>query len=84
MAGESWLQRGLAHADLLTVMAVVLILVMFVFPLPPALLDVVLALNITMSFLVLLLTMNLRHPLELSAFPSLLLLLTLFRLGLNV
>ncbi|MGI6083375.1 MAG: flagellar biosynthesis protein FlhA, partial [Limnochordia bacterium] len=46
--------------------------------------DVVLALNITMSFLVLLLTMNLRHPLELSAFPSLLLLLTLFRLGLNV
>ncbi|NLN19617.1 MAG: flagellar biosynthesis protein FlhA [Firmicutes bacterium] len=84
MAGQSWLQRGLEHADLLTVFAVVLILVMFVFPLPPALLDVVLALNITASFLVLLLTMNLRHPLELSAFPSLLLLLTLFRLGLNV
>jgi flagellar biosynthesis protein FlhA len=81
---ESMLGRGLQHADIFTVLVVVLILVMMIFPLPAAILDVFLALNISLALLVLLLTMNVHHPLELSAFPSLLLLLTLFRLALNV
>jgi flagellar biosynthesis protein FlhA len=78
------LPPGLQNADIFAVLAVVLILVMMVFPLPAFVLDILLAANISLSLLVLLLTMNVRRTLELSVFPSLLLLLTLFRLALNV
>ncbi len=53
-------------------------------PLPPALLDVLLAANITISVLVLLTTISVRQPLEFSVFPSMLLATTLARLVLNV
>ncbi len=53
-------------------------------PLPPALLDVLLAANITCSVLLLLVTMSVRSSAELSTFPAVLLFATLFRLGLNV
>jgi flagellar biosynthesis protein FlhA len=53
-------------------------------PIPPALLDVLLAVNITASLLILLVTMNARAAVELSVFPTILLFATLFRLGLNV
>ncbi len=60
------------------------VLVIMLFPLPPLLLDVLLAANISGSILLLLVTLNTRRAIELSVFPSLLLLLTLFRLALNV
>lgn len=72
------------NADIIAVVGVMLILLMMVVPLPPFFLDALLAFSISLSLLVLLLTMNIRHTLEFSAFPSLLLLLTLFRLALNV
>ncbi|MGI6036942.1 MAG: flagellar biosynthesis protein FlhA [Limnochordia bacterium] len=72
------------HSDILVVLGVVLVIVMMVIPLPPVLLDVLLATNISISLLVLLLTMNVTEPLQLSIFPSLLLVTTLFRLALNV
>ena len=53
-------------------------------PVPPQVLDVLLAVNITASLLLLLVTMNARAAVELSVFPTLLLFATLFRLGLNV
>jgi len=53
-------------------------------PIPAALLDILIALNITLSILVLLTTMSIRRPLDFSVFPSLVLIFTLFRLGLNV
>jgi flagellar biosynthesis protein FlhA len=53
-------------------------------PIPPAMLDVLLALNITASLLILLVAMNARAAVELSVFPTILLFATLFRLGLNV
>ena len=53
-------------------------------PLPTFLLDMLLALNLAQAALLLLITLGTRHPLELSVFPSLLLLLTLFRLTLNI
>lgn len=71
-------------ADISVVIAVVLALVMMVIPLPSVILDILLALNITLSLTVLLVTMFTQSPLEFSAFPSVLLLLTLFRLALNV
>lgn len=56
---------------------VVVVLLMMVLPLPPALLDLLLAINISLSLFILLLTMEVSSPLELSVFPSLLLLATL-------
>jgi flagellar biosynthesis protein FlhA len=64
--------------------AVVLIVVMMVVPLPTVVLDLLLALNITAAVLVLLVSMNVRKALDFSVFPTLLLILTLFRLALNV
>ncbi|HEY8341946.1 MAG TPA: FHIPEP family type III secretion protein, partial [Calditerricola sp.] len=57
---------------------------MMVIPLPPGVLDFLIILNISLSLLILLVAMNTREPLEFAIFPSLLLLTTLFRLGLNV
>jgi flagellar biosynthesis protein FlhA len=64
--------------------AVVGVVAMMVIPLPPALLDILLAINIGVSVLLLLSALNVRRALDLGAFPSLLLIATLFRLGLNV
>lgn len=63
---------------------VVGIVLLLVVPLPPALLDVLIVVNITGSLVVLLTSMYVRKPLDFSVFPSLILVLTLFRLGLNV
>ncbi|HZG61076.1 MAG TPA: flagellar biosynthesis protein FlhA [Anoxybacillus sp.] len=70
--------------DLSVLVGVVLIVAMLVIPLPSWLLSVLIIINISLALLVLLTSMNIREPLQFSIFPSLLLLLTLFRLGLNV
>ncbi len=72
------------YADWIIGMGVLGLVMTLVTPLPPAVLDVLLAINIATSLLLLLLTMNTRSAADLSAFPSLLLFATLFRLGLNV
>jgi flagellar biosynthesis protein FlhA len=64
--------------------AVVVIVVMLVIPAPPAILDLLITVNITMAVLVLLLSMRVKRPLDFSVFPSLLLIATMFRLALNV
>jgi flagellar biosynthesis protein FlhA len=55
-----------------------------ILPLPPLILDMLLALNIGIAVLILLVGLSLERPLDFSVFPSLLLITTLFRLGLNV
>jgi flagellar biosynthesis protein FlhA len=74
----------LRRSDALLAAAVVGIVAMMIIPLPPAVLDILIVLNITFSLTILLLTLNVRDPIEFSAFPPLLLIATLFRLGLNV
>ena len=64
--------------------AVVGIVVMMVIPVPPVMLDLLLSLNIAVAVLILLATLNVKRALDLASFPSLLLVVTLFRLGLNV
>lgn len=59
-------------------------LIVMLVPLPPILLDVLLAGNLGITTLLLLVTLSTKRALELSVFPSLLLLLTLYRLSLNV
>ncbi len=63
---------------------VVAIVVMLVVPMPSALLDVLIAFNITGAVLVVLVSMYVHRPLDFSSFPSLLLIATLFRLALNI
>ncbi|MGM8214485.1 flagellar biosynthesis protein FlhA [Bacillaceae bacterium W0354] len=70
--------------DLSVLFGVILIVIMLVIPLPGGLLSVLILFNISLALLVILVTMNTREALDFAIFPSLLLLLTLFRLGLNV
>lgn len=72
------------YSDLLFVIAVIIVVVMFMIPLPTFILDLLLTLNISFSLTILISAIYLTNPLELSVFPSLLLVATLFRLGLNV
>ncbi|KXL54552.1 flagellar biosynthesis protein FlhA [Anaerotignum neopropionicum] len=62
---------------------IVIVLLLFI-PLNPFMLDILFIINISVSLIILLITMNIRESLEFSIFPSLLLITTLFRLGLNV
>jgi flagellar biosynthesis protein FlhA len=70
--------------DLSVLSSVILIVAMLIIPFPPWLLSVLIIINISLALLVLLTSMNMNEPLQFAIFPSLLLLLTLFRLGLNV
>ena len=63
---------------------VVLVVLFLILPLPTFMLDVLLVINIALSVIILLITMNISEALEFSIFPSLLLITTLFRLGMNV
>jgi flagellar biosynthesis protein FlhA len=72
------------NSDVFMAVGVVGILGFMVMPLPTLLLDLLLSFNITFSLIILLASMYVQRPLELSAFPSILLLGTLFRLSLNV
>jgi flagellar biosynthesis protein FlhA len=65
-------------------LGVVGIVLLLVVPLPAALLDILIVLNISIALVVLLTSMYVKRPLDFSVFPSMLLILTLFRLGLNV
>jgi len=72
------------NSDVFMAVAVICILAFMVMPLPALLLDLLLSFSITFSLIIILASMYVQHPLELSAFPSILLLVTLFRLALNV
>jgi len=76
-----WIRRV---QDLILPVAIVASVLVILVPLPPALMDVLLAANITVAVIVLLTTIYVRSPLDFSIFPSLLLATTLARLVLNV
>lgn len=82
--GTAPLQKLGQYRDIYVIVAVIMVVIMMILPLPPFILDILLACNISLSLLVLLLSMNINEPLEISVFPTLLLLLTLFRLSLSV
>lgn len=72
------------NTDILLAFGLIFILGLMLIPLPAVLLDFFLALNISMSVLLLIVSLYVQSPLEISIFPGLLLILTLFRLGLNL
>ncbi|HEX8231835.1 MAG TPA: flagellar biosynthesis protein FlhA [Caulobacteraceae bacterium] len=75
-----WVARG----EVALALGVVGIIVLLILPVPPVMLDVLLALSITSSVLILMTALLIKKPLEFTAFPAVLLVATLFRLGLNV
>jgi flagellar biosynthesis protein FlhA len=77
----TWIGRS---QDLILPVAIIASVLVIMVPLPPALMDVLLAGNITLAVLVLLTTIYVKTPLEFSVFPSMLLATTLARLVLNV
>lgn len=72
------------RSELTLAVALLGVLIVLLVPLPPLLLDLLLAFNLALTILLLLFTLSATQPLDFSVFPSLLLLLTLFRLALNV
>jgi len=72
------------HRALFVPVGFVLLLVVLLVPLPPVLMDVLIALNISIAVVLLMTTMYMEEPLELSVFPSILLATTLLRLVLNI
>lgn len=75
---------SLLQGDVLVALASIGILLAMLVPIPPLLLDLLLAANITIALLIFVISLYILRPLDLSVFPSLLLVLTLFRLSLNV
>ncbi len=74
----------LSARDLSVLLSVILIIAMLIIPFYPWMLSIFIIINISLALIVLLTTMNIQEPLQFAIFPSLLLLLTLYRLGLNV
>ena len=74
----------LKNNDIIMAIGIVIIVAMMIIPLPPILLDILLTLNISLSVIILLVCLFIKEPLEYSSFPIILLVATIFRLGLNV
>jgi len=73
-----------SFADIFVAMILVSIIGLMILPLPTFLLDILITLNIAFSITILLVAMYLKEPLEFAAFPSILLIITLYRLSLNI
>jgi flagellar biosynthesis protein FlhA len=83
-ASSIWNWELLRRAEVGVPLAVICILMAMILPLPSMLLDALISVNLAVSVLVLLVSMYITKPVEFSMFPSALLLLTLFRLALNI
>ena len=77
---QGWERSGTAILGI----GVIGVLIIMIIPLPTFLLDLLLSFNITISIVILLMSMYVLRPLDLSSFPSILLTVTLLRLSLNV
>jgi flagellar biosynthesis protein FlhA len=75
-----WLMKG----EVALALGVIGIVLLLILPIPPFMLDLLLSISITSSVLILMTSLLIRRPLEFTAFPTVLLVTTLFRLGLNI
>ena len=78
------LSNILKNNDIVLAIGLVVIVCMMVIPLPAQLLDILLTVNISLAVVILLVCLYTQEPLDYSSFPTVLLIATLFRLGLNV
>ena len=78
------LSKILKNNDIVLAIGLVIIVVMMVIPIPAPFLDLLLTINISLAVVILLVCLYTQEPLDYSSFPTVLLIATLFRLGLNV
>lgn len=83
LLSDFW-QRAQRHGHFLAAFALAGVVALMVLPIPPAVLDVLLALNLASGVVLMMMALYIRGPLGLSTFPSLLLITTVMRLALNV
>jgi flagellar biosynthesis protein FlhA len=84
LAAENLLPALRKNSHLLMPIAVICCIAVMIIPLPPLLLDILITVDITLSVVILMVSMYILEPVSFSVFPSLLLLVTLFRLSLNI
>ena len=84
MPNTEELSKNLRAADLMPAFGLTGVIVMMVLPVPPFILDLTLVMSIALSLTILIVSLYVKEPLDFSAFPSVLLFATLFRLALNV
>ncbi len=83
-ANDNFLIRLASNSNLMLTIGIVIILAVMILPMPSFLLDMLLVMNISAALLVLFVTLFILRPMDFSVFPGLLLILTLFRLSLNI
>jgi flagellar biosynthesis protein FlhA len=83
LPSNQWLSI-LRSKDIVLALSLILIIGLMLVPLPPVAMDILVVLNLALSIGVMLLSMYIARPMDFSVFPSVLLLVTLFRLGLNI
>ena len=84
MPSASSLWAGILRGEMGLAVGVVGIIVLLILPVPPMLLDLLLAISLTGSVLILMTAVLIKKPLEFTSFPTVLLVATLYRLGLNI
>ena len=72
------------HSDVVVAIAVVCVIIFMVIPIPAVMLDLLLAFSITSALVILMVSLYVMEPLEFSVYPGMLLVITLFRLSLNI
>ena len=80
---EHPLLRLMKHSDIGVAVAVVCIVMMLIIPLPPDVLDFLLAFNLAGALITLIISINIEEPLQFAVFPTALLVATLFRMALR-
>nr|AAX55237.1 EsaV [Edwardsiella tarda] len=81
---NSWLHKLTARQDIILAAMLLLAVFMMIIPLPTPLIDILIAINLTLSITLLMMAVYIREPMEFSAFPSVLLITTLYRLALTI
>ena len=78
------IRKLLSRKDSVMAVGIVIIVGLLIIPLPAALVDILIVINLALSIGILLLTLYIKEPMEFSVFPTVLLLVTLLRLGINI
>jgi type III secretion protein V len=81
---KKWTTVSIPKSDISLVSALIAVLAMMVLPMPTLLLDVLIGINLSFALILLIVALQLSTPLQMSSFPAILLVTTLFRLGLSI
>ncbi|MFA5250229.1 MAG: type III secretion system export apparatus subunit SctV [Parachlamydiales bacterium] len=84
LGGEQTLKTISRSSDLILAFFVICVIMMLIFPVPPNVIDILIAFNLTVSICILFVAIYIQRAVQLTIFPSLLLLTTLYRMGVNI